>query len=151
VSAMRKTEDEAMTEPTTTITRPEPAPHVLVVKPDPTDSEHFLFEVECPGLKAGQCMCYWECEVEGCDPDDDAGMSHGVEHFYLADGWSTESEDCWVQNYDELYDAARDCFTAKVPFAPGRYLVRHVDEDGVILSLMMLGPEGLTAPEVTGA
>jgi hypothetical protein len=100
-------------------------PHMLVIAVDPSDSEHLLVSVECPGVTAA-CRAWQECP--DCAPDharrvkawneSPDGTLHGVDHVVAQGLLMTPTGQCLVATHDELHDAGVD-----VTRVPGRYPV----------------------------
>lgn len=114
--------------------------HVLIVEPEPLgntddmDAEDILgfritpyrdYSIECPGLKAGRCQGWEECNtcfllsVEDREKFEQTGISHGVEHQYMPFGLSAATGQCSLQSYPEAWvDSVSD-----LDLPAGRYQI----------------------------
>lgn len=125
-------------------------PHVLVVGPACVecsilydrhcerdgDRHRWRFTVECPGLPAGQCESYLECDTPGCplhyidgdvetkdrlvDEGDGEVDYHDVTHVQMGSMWCVPTGQCGIATYDSLKDAAETV----LDLGPGRHLVQ---------------------------
>lgn len=126
-----------------------PNTHFLIVTPgadDPTDSDLFTYEIECPGV-TDACRRYRDCvagdaerkSLEDAVDNERPAVAHGARHLMFDGTWCAETQHCNVAGHDSLPDdvAGR--------FAPGRHPIEFDFGDGTEIAIFALDDLATTA------